>query len=161
LVSMALCAFSVVGSYSRGAFLGAGAMIGLLWLRSRRKVLTLVPLVVIAGAALLFMPPQWFERMSTIKSYDQDASAMGRINAWHFAFNVAKDHPILGGGYNVFSPDQFQKYAPNPEDFHDAHSIYFEVMAEQGFAGLFIFLSMCAATLLLGSRILKLTRGRE
>ena len=64
---------------------------------------------------------------------------MGRINAWHFAANLAADRPIVGGGFQVFTPELFQKYAPNPTDFHDAHSIYFESLAEQGYVGLVLF----------------------
>ena len=52
------------------------------------------------------MPQQWFERMATIKTYEQDASAMGRINAWNMAFNLAKDRP-LGGGFDAFQWDMF------------------------------------------------------
>jgi O-antigen ligase len=45
------------------------------------------------------MPQQWYDRMSTIQTYDQDQSAIGRINAWHMAYNMAKDRP-LGGGFH-------------------------------------------------------------
>jgi len=79
--------------------------------------------------------------MSTIESYEEDASAMGRINAWYFAYNLASDN-FMGGGLGAFSKDLFQYYAPNPSDFHDAHSIYFEVLGEQGFVGLILFLLM-------------------
>jgi len=72
------------------------------------------------------MPDAWMQRMGTIKTYEQDGSAMGRINAWHFAFNLALDRPIVGGGFETFQPDLFLKYAPEPENYHDSHSIYFE-----------------------------------
>lgn len=65
---------------------------------------------------------------------------MGRINAWHMAVNLAKDR-VLGGGYECFNiPLSFFLYAPNPADRHDAHSIYFEILGEHGFIGLFLFL---------------------
>lgn len=104
------------------------------------------------------MPQQYFERMQTIKTYQQDGSAMGRINAWKFAYNVAEKSPLVGGGFKVFSPKWFLIYAPNPTDFHDAHSIYFEVLGEQGFVGLFLFLLMWALTLRTGSMIIRLAR---
>jgi putative inorganic carbon (HCO3(-)) transporter len=161
MASMVLCGFSVVGSYSRGALLGGAAMLLVLWLRSRNKIMTLIPLVVIAGGALAFMPAQWFERMNTINSYEEDGSAMGRINAWHFAYNLAKDRPILGGGFNAFSPELFHKYAPDPNDFHDAHSIYFEVLAEHGFVGLSLYLAMAFGVMIMGSVIRGRTKKHE
>ena len=33
-------------------------------------------------------------------------------------------------------PEMFARYAPDPDDVHDAHSIYFEVLGEHGFVGL-------------------------
>lgn len=158
--SMALCAFSIVGSYSRGALLGAVAMGIVLWLKSRRKLVLGVPIVLLAVAAVQFMPDRWFERMHTIHSYEQDPSALGRLNAWTYAVNFALDHPITGGGFNAFTPDMFQRYAPNPEDFHDAHSIYFQVLAEHGFVGLALFLLLGFLTVATASWIIRNTRDR-
>jgi len=55
------------------------------------------------------------------------------------AFNMAKDRP-LGGGFDSFQEYSFDLYAPDPEDVHDSHSIYFEVLGEHGFVGLVLFL---------------------
>jgi probable O-glycosylation ligase (exosortase A-associated) len=158
--AMMLSGFAVVGSYSRGALLGGAAMLTMLWLRSRSKLVTLIGLVIVAGSMLMFMPQQWFDRMGTINTYEQDDSALGRINAWNFAYNLAKDRPITGGGFEAFTPELFLRYAPNPTDFHDAHSIYFEVLAEHGFVGLFLFLGLAIAVMLQGQRIRSLTRDK-
>ena len=63
---------------------------------------------------------------------------MGRINAWHMAFNLAKTHGF-GGGFDIYTPDVFAAYAPVPTDIHAAHSIYFQVLGEHGFVGLALF----------------------
>ena len=59
---------------------------------------------------------------------------MGRINAWHTAFNLAKDR-VTGGGFDTFQGPTFRKYAPEPENVHAAHSIYFQVLGDHGFIG--------------------------
>jgi probable O-glycosylation ligase (exosortase A-associated) len=64
---------------------------------------------------------------------------MGRINAWWMAWNLAVDRP-LGGGYDIYWPEVFARYAPVPDDVHAAHSIYFQVLGEHGFVGLGLFL---------------------
>jgi probable O-glycosylation ligase (exosortase A-associated) len=93
--------------------------------------------------ALLFllplMPGSWWNRMSTIRDYRTDLSAMDRINAWGFAINLVRDRPLLGGGFRTFTADLFEVYAPEPEHFVDAHSIYFEVLGEQGLPGLIFY----------------------
>ena len=86
---------------------------------------------------------------------------MGRINAWHFAFNLALDRPLIGGGFGAFDRRLFRIYAPEPENFHDAHSIYFEVLGEQGFVGLGLFLLLLFLAWRSGSKIIRLTKDRE
>jgi putative inorganic carbon (hco3(-)) transporter len=156
--AMVLCAFSIVGSYSRGALLGATAMTALLWLKSKRKIAFGIPIVLVFILAVMFMPDRWGQRMGTIETYDQDASALGRINAWNFAFNLAKDHPITGGGFNVFTHEMFARYAPNPLDVHDAHSIYFQVLGEHGFVGLFLFVLLGILTVTTAGWVIRKTR---
>jgi probable O-glycosylation ligase (exosortase A-associated) len=110
-----------------------------LWLKSRNKFFTALLGGMAVALVLLVMPQQWYDRMATIETYQTDASAVGRINAWKMAFNMAKDRP-LGGGFDSFHDYTFALYAPDPDDVHDAHSIYFEVLGEHGFVGLGVFL---------------------
>lgn len=145
LASMLLCAVAVLGSQSRGAFLGIAAIGLFFWWKSKQKLAATVIVGIVAAAVMFFMPQTWWDRMNTIQTYDEDASAMGRINAWWVAFRMANDS-LTGGGANMFIPEVFQKYAPVPEDVHDVHSIYFEMMGEQGWIGLALFLTLAGMT---------------
>jgi probable O-glycosylation ligase (exosortase A-associated) len=140
LIAMPLCAVSVLGSYSRGALLAILAMSLLLWLRARRKVMTAVALVAFVAVAFPFMPEKWTERMNTIETYQDDLSAMQRIWAWETTYNIAKDRFPVAGGFEFQSPEVAARYSPNPDYFHVAHSIYFQVLGGLGFIGLAIFL---------------------
>lgn len=135
-----LCGFSVLGSYSRGAFLGIAAMMGFLWTKSRGKAWTAIALIVMIPVGIGFMPEKWIERMQSIQTYQEDASSMGRINAWMMAINLANDRPLTGGGFGVDTRRNFDRYAPNPDDLHAAHSIYFQVLGEHGYVGLMLYL---------------------
>lgn len=138
-VSMALCAVSALGSHSRGALLAIAAMAAVMWWRTEKKFSPAVIVAICVSVALLsFMPEEWWARMNTIKTYEQDSSAGGRINAWWMAWNLAKDN-FFGGGFMVYRGDIFARYAPDPLDVHAAHSIYFMVLGEHGFIGLFLF----------------------
>ena len=101
------------------------------------------------------MPSEWGERMHTIQTYQQDGSAMGRINAWKFAYNLASDRLIFGGGFECFRGWLFDQYAPNPDDVHDAHNIFFEVLGEHGFVGLLLYLLLLLFAWRTGSWIVK------
>ena len=103
LAAAGLCVLSVLGSQSRGALLALVAMLGMLWLKSTGKFVTGTLGILALALALLFMPPEWMERMRSIPNYQEDLSALGRINAWWFAVNLANDHPIVGGGLQTFT----------------------------------------------------------
>lgn len=138
-LAMLLCAVAAIGSQSRGGLLAILAMGFTLWLKSRRRLSLALYFGVAIAAVVMVMPQSWYDRMHTIQTYEEDSSALGRINAWHTAFNVARVH-VTGGGFQMFQRGVFEKYAPDPLFVADAHSNYFEVMGEHGFVGLALFL---------------------
>jgi len=136
---MILCAVAAIGSQSRGALLAISAMGLVLWWRGKAKLLSAAVFIAFAIALIAFMPESWHDRMGTIQNYEQDASAMGRINAWQMAWNLASRN-VFGGGFSIYDIGVFARYAPVPTDVHVAHSIYFSILGEHGFIGLFLFL---------------------
>ena len=164
LLAMAL--LSMVASlftHSRGALLGLLVIIPLLFLKSRTKVVVL-PLLLIAGlVGPAMMPSNWTEKMETIETYEQDISATQRLTSWWVAYQLAKDSPILGGGFRTFHMDIYRAYIPDyiyADQEHDAHSIYFQVLAEHGFPGLALFVGLMASTFVSLRYIIRVTRGR-
>ena len=139
LAAMVLSAVAAIGTQSRGALLAVSAMGLVLWMRSEKKFVTGVVVACVAVLLVNFMPESWTQRMSTIQNYQDDGSALGRINAWWMTFRVANDN-FFGGGYEIYTPLLFAKYAPFPDDLHVAHSIYFSVLGEHGYVGLLLFL---------------------
>lgn len=140
-VSMVLMAIAAMGSQSRGALLAILAMGVFLWVKSRHKIMTGFLMLLAVGVLAVNLPQSWYDRMNTLQTYEEDESAMGRINAWQTAVKVASTH-VTGGGFNMFQAPTFRQYAPEPFRVHDAHSIYFEVLGEHGFIGLSLFLLM-------------------
>ena len=145
-VAMLLCMASAVGSQSRGAFLAIVMMSFFMWLKSRNKLPLALVVLVALPLIFVFMPDSWTDRMETIRTYDQDASAMGRINAWQMAWRLATDLFPFGGGFTVAGAAVFAKYAPDPSIPLTAHSIYFQAMGEHGFMGLVLFVGIFAMT---------------
>jgi putative inorganic carbon (HCO3(-)) transporter len=156
-VSMMLIGISAIGSQSRGAFLASIAMLSVLWWKSQKKFVTAMIAIVVALSVFAFMPESWHNRMKTINTYEQDHSAMGRINAWWAAFNIARDR-ITAGGFDHWSLQTFAIYAPDPTFYQDAHSIYFEVLGEHGFIGLALFLAIGGLSFINASWIVRHTK---
>ncbi len=159
LGAMGLTAIAILGSHSRGALLAIVGASVFLWWKSRNKALLSVLVLMMLPVGFVLMPQEWHDRMATIGTYEEDASAMGRINAWQFAINATKDRPLVGLGFQGFTPQAFHVWAPLPEKFHDAHSIYFQVLGEQGYPGLFLFLLILLLTWRNAAVVMRLARG--
>lgn len=152
MLSILLCAVAAIGSHSRGALLAIIAMGSMMWWRSRAKVSMGLLLLALTPAILFLMPEEWFSRMETIETYEEDLSAMGRINAWHMAINIANDR-IFGAGFATASPVVFNAYAPNPDWVLVAHSIYFQVLGDHGYIGLALYLLFWILTYRVAGRL--------
>lgn len=138
-LSILLCVAAALGSQSRGALVALIAMAIAFWWYGGRQFGILTAILIVSVVAWLSMPDEWFSRMNTIAEYQSDASAMGRINAWRMAWNLASDR-FFGGGFDIYNPIIFSQYAPDPLDVHAAHSIYFQILGEHGFIGFLLFL---------------------
>lgn len=143
--AMLLCGVSILGSHSRGALLAISTMVAVLWWRGKNKFLTAVLVLTVGAAALSFMPAEWWARMHTIETYEEDRSAMGRIGAWNMAVNLAMDRWV-GGGFAIWNEHTYAIYQPDAPLVVSAHSIYFHIIGEHGFFGLFLYLGMWLST---------------
>lgn len=142
---MLLCAAAAIGSYSRGALLAIAAMTAMLWWRSERKAGLAILILLCVLVALPLMPETWWERMRTIGAYEEDASSMGRINAWIVAWEVAK-HNFFGGGMSYQHQTFFSIYGVYENVVRAAHSIYFQILGNHGFIGFIIFVAVWITT---------------
>ena len=161
IAAIALSAASVLGSHSRGGFLAIAAMAAFLWLKGKNKLILGIALVAIGTLLLALMPQEWEDRMRSISEYKEDASAQGRIQTWTMLFRLALDRPFVGGGFEPYTREIFQRYLPEYPDTHSAHSIYFQVLGEHGFVGLGLFLLFWFLTWRMGTRIAARSRGKE
>jgi probable O-glycosylation ligase (exosortase A-associated) len=154
-----LTIMAVFGTQSRGAFLALTAMLFFLVMKSKRKVLGLMTLVFALAIGFAFMPDSWRTRMDSIQTYQEDASAQGRLTMWKFAIDVANDHPILGGGLDVFYNEPYRAhYLPFGVEGRAVHSIYFEALGQHGYVGLILFLLIFITAYYTCSTIMSRTR---
>ena len=159
-VLMLLSAVAVLGTQSRGALLAVVAMGLMMWFRSARKVATGLFLSGVAMVMLAFMPSSWESRMNTIENFQDDSSAMGRIEAWKMTINLANRH-FFGGGFEIYRPDIYALFAPDSHQHQGAHSIYFSVLGEHGYLGLILFLCIWAMAFRVANQIRREAKKRD
>lgn len=161
LGTMALLVFGVIGTQSRGGFVALAALGAYLYIKSDRKVLLTFLIIGLVAALIPFISADYTSRIDTIGAADEDASFMGRVVAWKLSFIMAMKHPFFGGGFksleyfpvwtelsrDFFSYPWFYTghAVPNTTVGRAAHSVYFQVMGEQGFGGLFLYLCCLAS----------------
>lgn len=137
---------SNVSTLSRGGFVGLLTVGFYCWLRSPRKILSTVVIVLLAYGLLHFAPETYWLEMQTILDEPHNAEGTGqaRVYSWTAAWKMFLDYPILGVGPENF-PWNFEKYEP-PEGFggvlhggRAAHSLYFTLLPELGIIGTMTF----------------------
>jgi len=174
LGTMCLLVAAVIGTQSRGGFIALAGFGAYLWFKSEHKIPVAVLFAVLAFGLANFVSDDWMSRMNTIETADEDASFMGRVVAWKLSFILAVKHPILGGGFK--SLEYFPVWAELSRDFfayewfytgsalpntkfgRAAHSIYFQVLGEHGFVGLFLFLACLGGAFLKARAIARKAR---
>jgi len=157
-VAMVLTLFAIIGTYSRGALLGIAAVIVVLWLRSSHKLLGGIIMVAVLAVAVNFMPEQWTQRMNTIGTYQEDASATTRLTLWEVSLRLALDRPLVGAGFAApYSQSVVDTVMPGGPA-RAVHSIWFEVLGEHGFIGFFLWLGMTLAGAWYAWQLIRLAR---
>lgn len=149
------CLLMPVGTQARTGLICV-AVLGMMMLRSTKKRFTYI--AVIGGLALIAMPllPQTFtNRMSTIGNHQSDQSASTRVAVWMWTIEFAKTHPF-GGGFDAYRQNSVSYDTVKAEKAGDNntaleteriveigrayHSSYFEMLGEQGYPGLALWL---------------------
>ncbi|MCW8084802.1 putative O-glycosylation ligase, exosortase A system-associated [Sabulicella glaciei] len=160
IAAMGLTLVAVLGSQSRGALLALIATGGVLWLRSRGKVVSGIAIVAAVAGAIAFMPQTWVSRMETMQNYEEDASATGRILIWMSAYEMARERPLTGGGFRaVYQQEIVDRLTPGVAA-RATHSIWFEVLGEHGWVGFGIWFALLLAGIWQTFRLAALARGQ-
>jgi probable O-glycosylation ligase (exosortase A-associated) len=148
---------TVVGTGARTGLIAVAVLCVLSMLKSRKKLWWLLGFAV-AGVIYLnvdLSQTRWGARMSTVGTYSKDGSALGRIKVWEWTLGYVATHP-MGGGFDAFlhnriagvSDEGVVMFYPEGQIRGKAfHSIYFEVLGEQGIPGFAMYFSMILISL--------------
>jgi probable O-glycosylation ligase (exosortase A-associated) len=147
------CFLVPIGTEARTGLLCI-AVLALLALRYvKQRLLFMVAGAALGLAALPFLPQSYYERMSTLGQPSGDESASTRMAVWEWTIDYAAKNP-LGGGFDSYRGNKFTyimpvkiedgntvavKYQPVTDEGRAFHSAIFEMLGEQGYPGLAIW----------------------
>lgn len=140
---------AVVGTAARTGVIAVAVLFVMALLKSQKKMWWIASAAVV-GLVLMNLDlsnTPWGARMSTIETYNEDSSALGRLKVWQWTMEYIGSHP-LGGGFDAYmhnriagvSQDGTINYIADGRAGGKAfHSIYFEVLGEQGIPGFLMY----------------------
>ena len=144
--------YRAVSTYSRGGFLSCGALLLHYVLRSKRKVVAIVGVALVAGLIVPVLPDAFWNRMQTIQTAADDTdsadfSIVSRLHFWRVALAMAADRPLTGVGHNAYNVmyDKYDSSAGEYGNSRSVHNSWLGIAAEQGYLGLAIFLALIAS----------------
>lgn len=162
------CLLIPVGTEARTGLICAGVLAGMMFLRAKRKLLYGAAGAVALLAAIPFLPSSFTNRMDTISNYQGDESASTRVQVWKWTLDYVRQHPF-GGGFDAYRQNSFRyetvSRITNPDGSvrvehmtvvdrgRAYHSSYFEMLGEQGYLGLGLWLLLNFGTIFQTERV--------
>jgi O-antigen ligase len=131
---------SMIASSSRGALVGGAAVLGWIMMRSKYRVRASVYGAVAIIAVVLLLPP---EQKARFQEAGEDRTSVERITRWKNGIEIAREHPLLGIGFNNWISYNNNRYGNGGL----SHNIFVEAWSELGYLGLLSFLSLIFGTL--------------
>ncbi len=130
------------------------AILQLRFVRFRFILLYVFGVIFIGIASIPFLPQSFIERMETIENYEADESASTRIAVWKWTLDYVDKNP-LGGGFDAYRQNKVvydidivddngfitgQDEREVVDEGRAYHSSYFEMLGENGWPGLIMWL---------------------
>lgn len=141
---------AVVGTSSRGALLGLGAVVAFMVLQTRRTKAILAAAAV--GLLVLFLLPS--QQIERFEQAGDDRTSQTRLTLWEDGIEIMNRHPVIGIGYDNWLPYYEKNYGGDLVP----HNIFIEAGAELGYTGLIVFLLLAGATFRLNWKTRRMSR---
>lgn len=147
-IAFCVCSAGLVFNGTRGAWFATAivcaALIIYYMFKSKRNLAVGIIFIIVISTALM-NNTKFMERLNTIDDFTKYQSNTERILIWQSAWNMFKDHPILGVGLGQYTVNYQQKYilpqAKEPNLGH-AHNNFMQMLAENGIVGFAGFIVM-------------------
>ena len=169
------CLLIPIGTEARTGLVCIATLCVLMLRYTKRRVLFVAGAAVLGLTALPFLPQSYYDRMATIFEPDGDESASTRMAVWKWTLDYAARNPF-GGGFDSYRGNSFTYRIPVRQETGNSssvvykqvtdearafHSSFFEVLGEQGWPGLFIWVTLQILGLWQMERIGARWRARE
>jgi probable O-glycosylation ligase (exosortase A-associated) len=150
---------AVLMTFSRGAMVSLLVAAPVIFLRGKKKGQLLLAFVAIASIVPFLAGKEIRARFFTVEKYEDQSSAQLRFASWKAAYEIALDYPIFGVGVRN-SPLISADYGADREG-RVIHSQLLQLMADNGFPGLFLYLLVLASVFVSLRRVRRWAKSRD
>jgi putative inorganic carbon (HCO3(-)) transporter len=148
------CLLMPIGTEARTGLVCIAVLAMLMLRDAKRRILYIAGAGLLGLAAIPFLPSTFSNRMGTMQQLQADESAGTRLAVWAWTWDYAQHHPF-GGGFGAYRSNRILVQTVNTQSTGDVqtvtaqvqadearayHSAYFEMLGEQGFPGILLFL---------------------
>jgi putative inorganic carbon (HCO3(-)) transporter len=162
LFLIACCLLTVIGTYARTGLVGFFVLLLLYFFTSQHKIKIAAGSIVLVAGMFMWASDGYVSRMQTLENATEESSALGRILVWRWTIDYVSERPITGGGFDSYiaNAGELNQYLQSdvnvnlkPNQPKAFHNIFFEVLGEQGYVGLLIYLLLIFRTWQLNRRL--------
>ena len=169
------CLLIPIGTEARTGLMCAGLLAVLLLRSVKQRAMYAIAITLAVVVAAPLMPTTFLTRMGTIQDNKSDESASTRMAVWGWTIGYAADHP-LGGGFDSYRSNRLRietqsaltNTAGTQVEVNETvdqgrafHSAYFEMLGEQGWPGLVLWLVIQITGITQLEGVVRRLRGRE
>lgn len=149
---LALCGFALILTGSRSGFVAAMAIFVIFFLKTRRKIIFMIAMVLLGLVFIVNLSEMQRDRYLSIYRDDVRgaSTAEGRIEGLYKNIELALKGPLMGYGLGTSSEAGYNLMREELK----AHNLYLEIWEEIGIIGLIIFL-VFMVSIILGYRKLR------
>ena len=129
---------TVLMTLSRGSAVAMTTAFLEICAQSKRRILVLAGLSLIIIPSYLLIEVQYSHRLSTLKDWQYDSSAMSRFTLARLALEVSKQRPLVGMG---FGGENFLRFMAEHTTFvpHLVHNSFLQILVDTGLLGFLLF----------------------
>jgi putative inorganic carbon (hco3(-)) transporter len=134
--------FTVAITGSRAGVIGLVLVLFFIWLLSPKRIVTASVFLLVLAFGWVVLPPQYKTRYSSVFNSEVDESTQGRFDAWKAGLNMFLARPLTGIGVGNFAVAYASGDYSSRGTWLKAHSLYVQLIAELGMAGVLTFVPL-------------------
>ncbi len=142
LVSTGFFVVSIVMSGARGNSLALFVMVFIVAMRTNKKALGILFMILFTLGYLAFAPDTTLKRFANAVEYEEDKTSSDRLEKWAAGIQMFATHPVVGVGINCFGYHYVLNHYVNTAlpQATAPHNIFVQAFTESGAVGIVVLI---------------------